>query len=409
MLTSTRCYRSDIVCPYPLPRFCHPPQEDVMRNPLCRPLRQELFHEGANAAHPAQPFTVPSAYRSFPAEDPSDDDADPEYESSGTDDRLPTPFGVSPPGLAPLPGTLSSAPFVTAIHGADAPKSDCVTVVLHHGSDADTEGETLWAGYGETEAPPPADLCGVHGIMCSNGICRQRGMRKREEVRAKRVQARFGEREAWNGARDARQERRGRRDWGRRDKGSGSDGGSGSGREGARVRDDLPEWTTKGKSVRGANSAFSTRATADSMPRPAPRAMPAHLCKGTTRATNAESGPELATLATTSPAPSTTAVPVPPHSSPSSSSVDGEGQSVGTSNSSDVSGVPSLRDATSPPSTTTASSTDLSRGLQPRMQSLRRAPMRWADMVEEDEDSEDEDNDEVGRGKDDFDDFPSRE
>ena len=32
--------------------------------------------------------------------------------------------------------------------------------------------------------------------------------------------------------------------------------------------------------------------------------------------------------------------------------------------------------------------------------------MRWADMVEEDEDSEDEDNDEVGRGKDDFDDFP---
>ncbi|PIL33751.1 hypothetical protein GSI_04376 [Ganoderma sinense ZZ0214-1] len=252
VLTSTESYRSDIVYPYPLPGFCQPPPEDIMRNPLCRPLRESLFSSSTEIICAAQQSArIPVPYRSLPVFDPSDDDFDFDNDSSSSDGLLPTPFGVTPPGLAPLPSTVSPTRFVPAIHGADTPKSGSVKIVLHSGSDADTEGEALWAGYGETDAPPPPDQCRVHGYMCSSGICRQQALRKRDALNEERERKRRQERNEWNMKREARQERR---DWAARRRGSGS---GGSGGEASRVRDDIPSWTTRGRDGRRAPASRS--------------------------------------------------------------------------------------------------------------------------------------------------------
>ncbi|KAI1784593.1 hypothetical protein LXA43DRAFT_1122323 [Ganoderma leucocontextum] len=84
-----------------------------------------------------------------------------------------------------------------AIHGADAPNGDVATVVPHRMSYADAGDDTLWPGYGEVYAPSPTDLCEVHGMMCSSGICRQQcGLCKRDTKRELRIQKQLEEREA---------------------------------------------------------------------------------------------------------------------------------------------------------------------------------------------------------------------
>ncbi|KAI1790385.1 hypothetical protein LXA43DRAFT_1095529 [Ganoderma leucocontextum] len=429
---------SDIVYPYPLPRFCRPPQEDVMRNPLCRPLREALFNERTPTTR-QKPILAPGAsstvgfsiYRSPPISDPSDNDLDLEYDSSQTDEPVPTPPGVAPPGSGPLPSTLSSTPFFPAIHGADAPKGNGVTVVPHRTSDADAGDDTLWPGYGEVDAPSPADLCEVHGVMCSSGICRQCGLRKRDAKRELRIQKRLEEREAWNRQHEGGQDRRPRRDraaWGRGSSPrAGSEGGGGSeapsragsvGRWGtgeSRVREDIPTLTTKGKVVGGS----SANAAARSGTKLAVRALPPHLRQGASKVTNAASSSPALGLAT-----STTSSPTSSPSPPSSSPIDGDGQSVPTtsSNSTDIPGMPSgpfakaknwqpcakvparQVDAASASSTVTGPTAAAFKNPWKRVQPV--PSTRWSDMADEDEDEdEDEDKDEDGDG-DDLDDLP---
>ena len=404
-LTRAPSYRSDIVYPYPLSQFCRPPPEDVMRNRLCRPLREDMFDDNTEAAGLAQrSATAPFAYRGLPLFDPSNSDSDLDYDSSQSEGPIPTVFTARPPGLVPLPSTVSSTPFVPAIHGADSPKSDSVSVVLHPGSDADTEGEgeSLWAGYGETDAPLPPDQCKVHGPMCSGGICRQQGLRKRDALNEKRIRERLQERQAWNNQREARQQRYDRRD--REARGGGWSSG-GSGGEGSRARDDGPSW----KAGRRAFGAFSTSAGADSMVRPVVPPLPPHLRKGAVKAADPAS-----TLLAPGLASSTAAAP--PDSSPSPPSdgpANGDGQFVAgihpcATRVEDLQSAPVANaknrqppakvlphqdsDAASVSSAVTGPTADVPKNPRKGVQLVRSAK-RWADMLDDDEDDEDDDED----------------
>ncbi|KAM5537870.1 hypothetical protein V8D89_008346 [Ganoderma adspersum] len=401
---------SDIVYPYPLSRFCRPPPEDVMRNPLCRPFRESLFESSTetSCATPQQSATVPFAYRSLPSVRSSDGDSDLDYDSSSGEDLIPMPFRVAPPGLAPLSSAVSCAPFVPAIHGADSPKSDSINVVLHSGSDADTEGESLWVGYGETDAPPPPDQCKVHGPMCSSGICRQHGLRKRDALNEERIRKRYQEREVWNNQRDARQQRRDR---------EAREGGWSLGGGGGEAREDGPSWTTMGKAVRRTPGRFSASVAAD-LTKPVAPPLPPHLRKSAVKATDG---------ASTSPAPGLAPPTVASPSSPSSSSdgpANSDGQPVADVHPSatNVSGLQSApvanaknrqssakvlprqdSGAASVSSATTSPTADVPRNSRRRVQHVQSAPKRWADMLDDDEDDEDEDED---RDQDDLDFLP---
>ncbi|TBU26750.1 hypothetical protein BD311DRAFT_847178 [Dichomitus squalens] len=420
---------SNVVYPYPLPRFCTPPlDKDISRNPLCRPLPASLFHNDASSTNRPilAPFARPaaittaatSAYpnRSTPVFTPLSEPFD--DSESQSEDWVPMPAILTPPGLAPR--------FVPAIHGADIPKGDCVV----EGSSAvpSEDVETLWAGYGETDAPLDPELCEVHGVMCSRGVCRARARRKRQEEMEKRMKRMQEEKEARN---KRRERERGRdKDRERRSAHSGSDVGSdsasasdasseASSRAGSasperdtaveRLRDDIPLTTVKGKFIR-ASSSPGARGPATN---PEPRALPPHLRKGASKLVGAvSSAPPLVSTPTASTHIPSAVSPIP------SGTIDTDVRSVSPAKPSksldveqlNISGLelspdrlakkPSAKVSirshigASNDSTMTAA---VFQGSSKQAQPVQSARARWADMVDEDElgtQSEDENADE---------------
>ena len=329
---------------------------------------------------------------------------------SQSDDLLPTPYDLTPPGLPPRP--VFTPPFVPAIHGSDVPKAAAITALDPHPLSTvspEAEGlETLWAGYGETDAPPDPDLCEVHGVMCSRGVCRACARRKRQKEMEQRTLRMQEEKEERNKRREEREARRGRRE-DRERRSAAREGSTGSGasspgtsaseassRAGSvgpeeespasRLREDIPLTTTRGKLIR-AMTAPAGRA--------APRALPPHLRKGASKLADTASSAPPSTLTVTA----KTRVPA---ASSRSSSEPGEDDASPVSSAKNVTSSDAQRPGISviqPSPFATLQSYQPSTGNEPtgnakQVQPMPSARKRWADMIDEDEDE-----DEYGEGE----------
>ena len=103
-----------IAHPYPPPRYCRPPLEDITGTSVCHPIDKTIFDAPTAAPRrnailapaplvaTAAPLPHPASH--FSCSTPSD---------RSSPEALPTPPGLFPPGLAPLPPT--AAPFVPAL------------------------------------------------------------------------------------------------------------------------------------------------------------------------------------------------------------------------------------------------------------------------------------------------------
>lgn len=62
-------------------------------------------------------------------------------------------------------------------------------------SSSAVDEENLWGEYGKPtpKAPPPEDLCQVHGKICSRGICKQYALQKRAIERKQATERAFEE------------------------------------------------------------------------------------------------------------------------------------------------------------------------------------------------------------------------
>ncbi|KAI0351992.1 hypothetical protein OH77DRAFT_828989 [Trametes cingulata] len=251
---------SSIAHPYPQPRHCEPPSEDITRYPLCRPIPRNNAEKQTETSRrplfaPASPIGGSSRASSEAPSTPSTSDS--------------SEFPWTPPPECTSP----TRRFVPAIHGCDIPRASDIIIISPPGrplssnpNSADDEDDD-----DEKESAQVAkNLCSVHGALCVSGICKECAARKRE--------ARFAERTR---QREAEPGRRGSgRTQGRRDgpgRGpympahlhnnakSGSDKGADPR---SRLRDDIRVEMASRK--RAAKSVTST----------ATRAMPAHLLKG---------------------------------------------------------------------------------------------------------------------------------
>ncbi|KAI9061374.1 hypothetical protein FKP32DRAFT_1654583 [Trametes sanguinea] len=234
---------SHFVHPYPQPRHCEPPSEDVTRYPLCRPIPKSIASESATA-RPKQHLSSMRAVS--PSAASSDDAATPS--SSEFSDYPSTP----PPGL-----TAPIARFVPAIHGADVPKASDLIVSLsalsraqrQHASDTDDE---------EEEADAEKKLCRVHGALCVSGICKEGAARKREALFAERARQREEERNRRGLGRGGRQGHHGRRDARSGDGQVGNDA-----QRPVEMPAHLKSWSTIAKGASPTGSGRSARPTED--------------------------------------------------------------------------------------------------------------------------------------------------
>ncbi|KAI0645011.1 hypothetical protein C8Q79DRAFT_745657 [Trametes meyenii] len=139
--------------PYPHPRYCEPPSEDVTRYPLCRP--------------------IPQSSQAPPSKTNED------VATTSTSETSDVP--ATPPGL-PAPAHH----FAAAIHGCDIPHASDVVTDYAGGlpaaqpyvdaDDENNEDDTM-----------EKNLCGTHGALCVSGICKECAARKREERLAERA------------------------------------------------------------------------------------------------------------------------------------------------------------------------------------------------------------------------------
>lgn len=173
--------RSLIAYPYPPPRHCEPPSEDITRYPLCRPIPPRS--EALSAT------TLPPPRRSQHARSASYSDED--LPTSSTASDL-SDFPLTPPGL--------SDRFIPAIHGCDIPKASIITInraapapAAPPQSDADDDNDNE-PGAEDAET----GLCSAHGTLCVSGICKECAARKREARHAEKMLQREAER-SWRG------------------------------------------------------------------------------------------------------------------------------------------------------------------------------------------------------------------
>ncbi|KAL7277622.1 hypothetical protein ACG7TL_008549 [Trametes sanguinea] len=336
---------SSFVCPYPQPRHCQPPSEDITGYPLCRPIPKR------DAT--AKPKQLPNSTRAQSPSAASSDDA-PTPSSSEFSDYPSTP----PPGL--------TAPrFVPAIHGADVPKASAIIVSLSalsrpqrpQLSDADEDGDD----GREEEEEAEKDLCPAHGVLCVSGICKERAARKREAMFAERARQ--------------REEGRGRRGRGGRQKHEGGrDAPSGDGQTVSDVKRPmempahLRSWSAVAKGASPKGFGKSPRTTEDPKSRlrddiriemasrkrngtakpsvqPTVRAMPPHLRKGASKdsAPSGSSRSSVFTSRSTSSHASVSASTASSSASPSVYTTSDDGHSV-VSSESETSPLPRLQE-----------------------------------------------------------------
>ncbi|KAI0827747.1 hypothetical protein BC628DRAFT_154328 [Trametes gibbosa] len=163
-----------ITSPYPQPRRCAPPSEDVTRYPLCRPIPQSSKETPSNSSRRTAPHS--DLFVS------SDDDL-PTLPSSSASD-------FSDASTAPQP-------FIPAIHGCDAPKanrivaSPATVATTRRCAPLDTGDDDEDDNVEEAKS---GSLCSAHGALCVSGICKECAARKREARFAQRALQREAER-----------------------------------------------------------------------------------------------------------------------------------------------------------------------------------------------------------------------
>lgn len=249
--------------PYPPPRHCDPPVEDVTRSPLCRPIPQRPEAEA--------PFSTAQFFASRRA-------APPASASSSSEDLLAA--SMSSDGVSDF--LIARDRFIPAIHGSDIPKASVVVIRPTTGPPAPLPTADTSASDDDDEAEK--GLCSAHGVLCVSGICMECAARKREAKLAERALERGGGRgRGWGqmSEREPRKEHAGMRRGDRQPqdraaalprhlKAAGAGGKQDDGPR-SRVRDDIR--------IEMANRAHTGTQGAKSVASSGTRALPPHLGK----------------------------------------------------------------------------------------------------------------------------------
>ncbi|KAI0363996.1 hypothetical protein BV20DRAFT_59720 [Pilatotrama ljubarskyi] len=173
---------SCVVYPYPQSRYCSPPSEDVTRYPLCRPIPRNRAEEKSDMARkPLLTLASRGATSSC-----ASSDADPSTPSTSDFSDYP---------LTPPPERAETIRrFVPAIHGCDTPRASCIVVDLSAVRSPQSIAAVDDDADDDESAQAAKNLCKTHGALCVSGICKECAARKREAKFAERTRQREAER-----------------------------------------------------------------------------------------------------------------------------------------------------------------------------------------------------------------------